>query len=191
MENSNMGDFTSLAGRFLISTPQMPDPRFAEHVIYICEHGSQGAMGLAINRPNYSLSLAEILQGAQLPVPKKKLPPVYIGGPIDQESAFILYHSDYAAGYKMDITDTVSLTRETKVLEDIANGVGPELFLFVLGYTGWGPGQLESELLHNGWLAVPGNEEIIFHLEDALKWRAAAMQYGIDISIYKDTIGYA
>lgn len=181
----------SLTGSFLISTPQMPDPRFEEQVIYICAHGSEGAMGLAINKPNMTFSLAEVLQGAELPIPEIELPPVYVGGPVELESAFILYLSDYSTEYQLEVSSTVSLSRETKVLEDIAAGIGPENYLFLLGYTGWGPGQLERELVDDGWLTVPADDNIIFRLPDEEKWKAAAMQYGIDISTFGDVIGYA
>lgn len=191
MKNNLPPESDSLAGSFLVSTPQMPDPRFEEHVIYICAHNADGAMGVSVNRPNRIFSLAEILQGANLPVPDKILPPVYIGGPVELESAFILYISDYYVEHKLDISDTVSLTRETKVLEDIARGGGPSTYLFILGYTGWGPGQLENELVENGWLTLPANNHIIFDMPDELKWKAAAMQYGIDIATFKDDIGYA
>lgn len=184
-------DTESLAGSFLISTPKMPDPRFEEHVIYICAHNNEGAMGVAVNRPNSGFSLAEILKGAELPIPETQLPPVHVGGPVELESAFILYLSDYQTEHKLDISDTVALTRETRVLEDIANGRGPEHYLFILGYTGWGPGQLENELLDNGWLSLPANDNIIFHMADELKWKAAAMEYGIDIAAFEDVIGYA
>jgi putative transcriptional regulator len=191
MKKKSSPESNSLAGSFLVSTPQMPDPRFEEHVIYICAHNADGAMGVSVNRPNHIFSLAEILQGANLPVPDKILPPVYIGGPVELESAFILYISDYYVEHKLDISDTVSLTRETKVLEDIARGGGPSTYLFILGYTGWGPGQLENELVENGWLTLPASNHIIFDMPDELKWKAAAMQYGIDIATFKDDIGYA
>ena len=180
-----------MAGTFLVSTPQMPDPRFEEHVIYICAHNAEGAMGVAINQPNQIFTLAEILRGANLPIPDGPLPLVHIGGPVELESAFILYLSNYTAEHRLDVSDTVSLTRETRVLEDIALGRGPQKYLFILGYTGWGPGQLERELMDNGWLSVPANDEIIFNSPDEFKWRAAAMQYGIDIATYEDVIGNA
>lgn len=148
-------------------------------------------MGVAINRPNQSISLGEILQGADLPVPQGILPPIYIGGPVDLESAFILFSSDYWTEHKLDVSDTVSLSRETRVLEDISKGKGPDQYLFILGYTGWGPGQLEGELVDKGWLSLPASDEIIFHMEDNMKWKAAAMQYGIDIAVFEDVIGYA
>lgn len=180
-----------LTGSFLISTQSMPDPRFEEQVIYVCAHSDEGAMGVAINRPNTMFTLGEILRSADLPVPKHELPPVYIGGPVELESAFILYSSGYSTEYQLEITESIFLSRETKVLEDIAKGNGPEKYLFLLGYAGWGPGQLERELLDDGWLTIPGNDVIIFDTPDEEKWRAAAMQYGIDISTYGDVVGRA
>lgn len=181
----------NLTGSFLISTPKMPDPRFEEQVIYICAHSHEGAMGVAVNKPNPLFSLAEILKGAGLPVPTGSLPPVYIGGPVELESAFILYKSDYRTDYQLEVSSTISLSRETKVLEDIARGRGPEKFLFILGYAGWGPGQLEQELVEDGWLMVPGEDHVIFDVPDEEKWRTAAMMYGIDISVFGDIVGNA
>ncbi len=180
-----------LTGSFLISTQNMPDPRFEEQVIYICAHSQDGAMGVAINRPNTMFTMAEILKSAGLPIPQEILPPVYIGGPVELESAFILYTSDYKTDYQLEVSPTVFLSRETKVLEDIAHSRGPDKYLFLLGYAGWGPGQLERELLDDGWLTVPGNDSIIFDTQDEEKWKAAAMLYGIDISVYGDVVGRA
>jgi putative transcriptional regulator len=181
----------SLAGSFLISTPQMPDSRFEEHVIYICAHNNEGTMGVAINQPNAAFSMIEVLRGANMPIPETGLPPVHIGGPVELESAFILYLSEYKTEHKIDVSDTIALTRETRVLEDIANNRGPEDYLFILGYAGWGPGQLEAELGKNGWLTVPSSDDIIFRTPDESKWKAAAMQLGIDIEIFEDVIGVA
>jgi putative transcriptional regulator len=191
MKRENPPIIDTLTGSFLISTPKMPDPRFEEQVIYICAHSHEGAMGLAINKPNSFFSLEEILKGAGLPIPVTPLPPVYIGGPVELESAFILYGSNYRTEYQLEITPNISLSRETKVLEDIARGQGPEKYLFILGYAGWGPGQLEQELVEDGWLMVPADEHVIFDLPDEEKWRAAAMTYGIDISVYGDLVGNA
>jgi putative transcriptional regulator len=188
-EQSFSGDF--LTGSFLVSTSKMPDPRFEAHVIYICAHSENGAMGVAINQPNDAISFGEILEGAQLPILSSELPPVYIGGPVELESAFILYKNSYQAENRLDVSSTVSLTRETKVLKDIAMGCGPKDYLFILGYSGWGPGQLERELVDRGWLNVPGNDDIIFNIPNDRKWKAAAMQYGIDIETFDDNVGFA
>lgn len=181
----------TLTGSFLISTPRMPDPRFEQQVIYICAHNEEGAMGVAINKPNELFTIPEVLRGARLPIPDIDFPPVYIGGPVELESAFILFTSEYRSEHQLDITPNISLSRETRVLEDIANLIGPKKYLFILGYAGWGPGQLEAELLADGWLAVPADEDIIFDVPDGEKWRSAALHYGIDISTFGDVIGYA
>lgn len=181
----------ALTGSFLISTPQMPDPRFEEQVIFICAHGHEGAMGVAVNKPNPFFSLEEILRSSNLPIPQKALPPVYVGGPVELESAFILYHSDYQVEHRLEVSPTISLSREIQILEDIATGKGPEKYLFILGYAGWGPGQLEAELLADGWLTLPADDTIIFDVADEEKWRNAAMLYGIDIATFGDMIGYA
>ena len=191
MKTANPSVIDSLTGSFLISTPKMPDPRFEEQVIYICAHSHEGAMGVAINKPNSMFSFAEILRGAGMPVPAGGLPPVYIGGPVELESAFILYRSDYRTDFQLEVSPTVSLSRETRVLEDIARQRGPEKYLFILGYAGWGPGQLEHELVENGWLMVPAEDHVIFDVPDEEKWRTAAMTYGIDISVYGDFVGNA
>ncbi len=191
MTQDNPAIIESLAGSFLVSTMQMPDPRFEEQVILICAHNSEGSMGLAINKPSSVFSLAEVLRGADLAVPDKELPPIYMGGPVDMESAFIIYESTYRTSHQLEVTPTISVSRESKVLEDISKGVGPEKYMFMLGYTGWGPGQLEGELVDEGWLTVPGNDHITFDLNDEEKWKAAAMQYGIDISTYGDIAGFS
>lgn len=181
----------NLAGSFLISTVKMPDPRFAEQVIYICAHNEEGAMGLAINKVSPLFTMEQVLKGANLPVPEDVLPAVHLGGPVEIESAFILFGPGYTTQYQMEISETVFLTRETKVLEDIARSRGPKKYLFVLGYAGWGPGQLEYELLDEGWLAMPSDNRIIFDVDDEEKWQMAAMKYGIDISVFGDIVGNA
>ena len=191
MEDTTRSVIDNLTGSFLISTPKMPDPRFAEQVIYMCAHNEEGAMGVAVNRPNPFLTLEEILRSAQLPVPDGELGAVYAGGPVEMESAFILYHSDYYAEHKLEVSSSISLSRENRILEDIAHARGPEKYLFLLGYAGWGPGQLESELLADGWLTLPADEHVIFDTPDEEKWKSAALLYGIDISTFGDTLGYA
>jgi putative transcriptional regulator len=77
------------------------------------------------------------------------------------------------------------------VLEDIALGRGPAKYLFLMGYTGWGPGQLERELVDDGWLLVPAADAIIFDTDNEQKWRAAGLRFGIDIATFGDVLGYA
>ena len=181
----------SLAGQFLISTPQMPDPRFQEQVIYICAHNEAGAMGLAVNNPNPHLTLTDILLGANLAVPAGLPAPVYIGGPVEMEAGFVLFRAESCAHCAMEIQPGIFVSRDSRLLEDIAKGEGPDEFLFLLGYAGWGAGQLENELLDNGWLVVPADMEVIFRAPVEERWKKAAGSFGIDITQLGDIIGNA
>jgi putative transcriptional regulator len=180
----------SLQGKFLIATPQMPDPRFKEQLIYLCSHNDEGAMGLIVNHPS-EYSLLEIFKSTNIKIQGADLPPIYIGGPVDVETAFFLYSSQYKIEHELSISADVSMSRDPQILHDIANGKGPREFMFVLGYSGWASGQLESELTVNGWLTLPSQNEILFQTPDADKWKKAALQFGIDISLYADEIGTA
>ena len=181
----------SLAGHFLISTPQMPDPRFQQQVIYLCAHNDEGAMGLVINNPNPEITLLDILHGSNLSIPEGPLPPVHMGGPVEMDAGFILFGSETRERYAVEVTPGISLSRDSRLLEDIFHGQGPRNFLFMLGYAGWGAGQLEGELIDNSWLTVPADLDVLFNTPDEEKWRRAAMKLGIDISTFGDIIGYA
>lgn len=186
----------SLRGQFLISTPQMPDPRFREQVVVICDHNKDGAMGVVINNPHKEITLVDIFNGAGISPPKQIVSPVYIGGPVGVADGFVIYKkvSEYEEdkeSYSMRICDDIFLSRDLKLLEDIGKDKGPDDYLFLLGYAGWGPGQLEMELMDSGWLILPVDSEIIFNVDDQSKWRMAACRYGIDISIFGDVVGNA
>jgi len=181
----------SLTGHFLISTPQMPDPRFQEQVIFICVHNEDGAMGLVVNNPNPEITLFDILHGSNLAIPEGFLPPVYMGGPVDVDAGFILYTTEIPDRYAMEVKPGIYVSRDSRLLEDISLGQGPKHFLFMLGYAGWGVGQLEGELMDNSWLTVPADIDILFHTPDEQKWRKAAKIYGIDIAAFGDVIGFA
>ena len=130
MNPENKFIIDTLTGSFLISTPRMPDPRFSEQVLYICAHSHEGTMAVVINRPNPFLTMEEILRGANLPVPERKMPPVYSGGPVEPTAACIHFSSDYQAEQQLAVSATISLSREARLLEDIARDQGPEKYLF-------------------------------------------------------------
>lgn len=160
-------------------------------MIYICTHSHEGSMGVVINNPNQEVTMMEILLSTNIPLPPGPLPPVYTGGPVEMESGFILYRSEQQAGSGLAVTPEITLSRESRLLEDISKGKGPKEYLFLLGYAGWGPGQLDAELLNNSWLTVPGDAAILFHTPDEQKWKKAARLFGIDISMFSGVVGNA
>lgn len=185
-----MQTMDSLQGNFLLATPQMPDPRFREQVIYLCSHDGSGALGLVVNQPSL-YSLAEIFKGAKIDVEEGEWPPIYLGGPVEVETAFFLYSHEYQAKNFLAVDEGVSLSRDPQILHDIARGHGPRHYLFLLGYAGWAPGQLEAELSVNGWLTLPAESSILFETPDQEKWQKAALRFGIDIALFSDQIGEA
>lgn len=148
-------------------------------------------MGLVINQPIPDVNLADVMDSANITVPDRSLPPVYLGGPVESESAFFLYTPDYIAPHFLEVSESISLTRDPQILHDISAGDGPESFLVALGYAGWGPGQLEDELTVDGWLTLPAVNDIVFLTPDDSKWHKAAQMYGIDISLFGDVVGSA
>lgn len=169
----------------------MPDPRFQQKLIYMCGHTQEGAIGLVVNNPLPDVRLDEILKSAEIEVPDFELPPVYVGGPVEMSSGFILYTADYYTESQLQVSATVCLSSDPKILQDIALNIGPRNYLFLLGYAGWGPGQLENELTDNGWLTLPAEDDVIFHTPDSQKWKVAAQRFGIDITTYGDIVGSA
>lgn len=180
-----------LTGNFLIATSRMPDPRFQRQVVFICGHSDdEGAMGIVINHPTPH-TLSEVLEGARIPVPEIALPPIYLGGPVEMESGFFLFTGDFECPNFIQVTPNIRLSRDVEILWEISRSHEPEKYLFALGYAGWSPGQLEQELVDDGWLALPGDEEIIFDTPDERKWEKAALQLGVDIETYGDVVGSA
>jgi putative transcriptional regulator len=106
-------------------------------------------------------------------------------------SGFLLYTADYEAPSQMQVSATVCLSSDPVLLQDIARNAGPSRYLFLLGYAGWGPGQLENELMDNGWLMLPAEDDVIFNTPDPMKWKVAAQKFGIDIATYGDVVGSA
>lgn len=186
MEQSN------LTNHLLIAMPNLADPNFSHTVTYICEHSEKGAMGLVINRP-IDINVAEILEQMEIPVsePTAGEAPVYLGGPVEEQRGFVLHSSDSEWDSTLRINDQVSVTTSRDILEAMARGEGPEQALVALGYAGWGPGQLEQEILDNSWLSAPADQSILFTLPPARRWQAAAELLGVDLNRLSSESGHA
>jgi putative transcriptional regulator len=195
-----MTDASYLDGQMLIAMPGIGDPRFDRSVIVLCVHSPDGAMGLVVNRAAEQLSFAELLQRLDL-LPETeqiKLPPqvqamkVQIGGPVESGRGFVLHTSDYhAADSTLPIDQGIGLTATLDVLRAIAAGKGPARALLALGYAGWGPGQLEREIQHNGWLHCETDETLLFDTDLDAKYDFALRKLGIEPSQLTSYSGHA
>lgn len=182
----------SLTGYFLIATSQMPDPRFVRKVIYMTSHEpEEGAMGLILNQPVKDLSLAALYESMHIPVPDREMPPIFLGGPVELEAVFILHSSDYAARQYLEINNNIHMSRDPQIMQDIADNRGPQDYMFFLGYSGWGPGQLEYELSQDGWLTLPADYADIFSLAPEDMWGKITLKNGIDIRLFGEVTGKA
>lgn len=189
---TNFDDDASLAGQLLIAMPQMGDPRFAQSLIYICAHSSDGAMGIVINQPMKDVVFEELLP--QLGIAPEQLATdirVQFGGPVEPSRGFVLHSADVMGDESMKVTDDLALTATLDMLRMIATGDGPSRHIFALGYAGWSPGQLDAEIQANGWLTVEPNSDLLFTVPLDKRWRAALDTLGIDPLLLSDDIGHA
>ncbi len=174
---------TELTGQLLLAMPGLPDPNFSGTVTLICEHGGQGAMGLVINHPT-EIRLADIFEQLDIPWDEARgRAPVLSGGPVGLERGFVLHRAE--AGHweaSIQVTPEIALTASRDVIQAMASPDGLEPSLLILGYAGWGPGQLEAEILENSWLTIPASSEIVFDTPFAERLRKAAASAGIDYS---------
>lgn len=151
------------AGQLLVAAPTMGDPRFAGTVIYMVNHDAYGAMGLVVNRMLGSGPLDKFLEGFGIdPTGTDDDIRLYYGGPVDPGRGFVLHTSDYVGPGTTVVSDEVAMSVKFGVLRAIAAGEGPRHSLFILGYAGWGPGQLEREMDRDDWLTAPPDIDLIF-----------------------------
>lgn len=187
-----MSSETNLTNHFLIAMPGLEDPNFFHTVTYICEHTSDGAMGIVINRP-MDLQLSDIFEQLEIKIVSPKLAeqPVYLGGPVQSDRGFVLHDSATEWNSTLRITPDICVTTSLDILEAIASDKGPAHSLIALGYAGWGAGQLESELAQNAWLNGPAKSDIIFQRASQERWQAAADLLGVDLNLLSSDTGHA
>jgi putative transcriptional regulator len=105
---------------------------------------------------------------------------------------FILHSGEYTStNATMPVTEEISLTATRDILKAIAEGQGPEQSVFMLGYAGWGPGQIEGEIRLNGWVHCDADSKIVFEVDMEAKWSAAMRKLGIDLSLLSINAGRA
>jgi putative transcriptional regulator len=181
-----------LTGKLLVAMPNMMDTRFARSVIYICAHNADGAMGLMVNRLAESINFPDLLEQLEIePGPMSDSILVHVGGPVEQGRGFVLHSSEYERDSTLQVVDEVSLTATLDILQDIAAGRGPKRKMLALGYAGWGPGQLDSEIQANGWLQVEADSDLLFGAAQEGKWERAIAKIGIDLTALSTQAGHA
>lgn len=177
---------SSLTGRLLIAMPGIGDPRFEHAVILICAHGPDHAMGLRLDRPAPGVDLKTVLDKLDAPAPEAALGrAVLMGGPVERERGFVLHTDDWMIGDdSLPFGDGLAMTGTREALAAMTDAVaGPRRSALLLGYAGWGEGQLEDELAENVWLMGEADLDLIFDAEHETKWSRALAGIGVDAAM--------
>jgi len=181
-----------LAGQLLVAMPQMRDERFVRSVIFMCMHNEGGAMGLVVNKLIDSLTLSELVDKLGIEIADAPgRTPVHFGGPVETHHGFVLHSTDYVEESSLVLESGMALTASLEILRAIAQGKGPRLSLLALGYAGWGPGQLDTEMQSNGWLHVDADETIVFGADFEAKWHRALKKLGVSPGALSGEAGHA
>src|SRR3984893_5037074 len=189
-----------LDGQMLIAMPAMLDDRFARSLIYVCAHSSEGAMGIVVNHPAPNISFSDLLvkldvipaaDRIQLPTRAGGVK-VMRGGPVETHRGFVLHSADFFIETStLPIAEGICLTATIDILKAIARGDGPASAILALGYAGWAPGQLETEIQGNGWLHCAAHPELIFGSDTGRKYDKALRKLGIDLGMLSSEAGHA
>jgi putative transcriptional regulator len=163
-----------LTGQFLVATPEMRDPNFSRTVIYMVKHDEDGATGLVVNRPIAKGPIEDLLKSLRMESEGAGGEIIlHYGGPVEPGKGFVLHTDDYTVESTTVVEKGVALTADVEILRAISLGKGPRQSLFLLGYAGWAPGQLEAELKANAWFTIPAEADLIFSVGAERKWERA------------------
>ncbi len=177
-ENYLKGKFySSVKNNFLIATEKMNDNRFRKTVIAMLENDEDGAWGLVINKPMGSIPLAMLIDPAlNTSDEREKLYGINIlihwGGPVEVKKIFVLHSKEYQSDSTKNY-GSISISQDYNILLDIAANKGPKKSLVILGYSGWGSGQLEGEMERDDWILSDIELDIIFEKDSKKKWEEA------------------
>ncbi|MES2862011.1 MAG: YqgE/AlgH family protein [Pseudomonadota bacterium] len=189
-----MQRFESLAGRLLVAMPGIGDPRFEHAVILVCAHGPDHAMGLRIDRPAPGVDLKAVLTKLDVAAPDHTSGrPVMVGGPVERERGFVLHTDDWMIDDSSSpFGEGLAITGTREALSAMADPTsGPRRSTLLLGYAGWGDGQLEEELGDNVWLTADADLDLLFDRDFDTKWARALAGLGVDAAMLSGQSGRA
>ena len=181
-----------LGQQILIAMPGMVDANFVGSVTLLCQHNEAGALGITINRLS-NFTLGEIFSQLNIDCSDDEIrqEPVLEGGPVATDRGFVLHTPREGYESSLAVNEDIMVTTSRDVLADIASGQGPNKYLVALGYSGWGGGQLEGEMLANAWLSVSADTDIVFDLPLPRRLDEALGRLGIRADMLHSQAGHA
>jgi len=171
-------------GMFLVAAPSLRDPNFRQSVVLLCEHGPEGALGVVVNRPT-AMSISEALP--QVPILEGSSHVLYAGGPVQTNQVMLLYRGDQLPENSHHVFDGVCLGGDMNMVERILTAAGTtESFRAYLGYSGWGPGQLENEMKTGSWITLPADPALLFEKDPSRVWGEILLSLGEEYRLYAE-----
>jgi putative transcriptional regulator len=168
-----------VAPGLLVAMPQLEDPNFERSVVLMIEHNDQGSFGLVLNRPT-PIPIARVLETMSVEWSGDDEVPVWSGGPVTPRSGWILHEpaaNDAAPG--IEIVPGLMLSTSPEQLKALA-AQPPERLRFLMGYSGWGGGQLQRELAQGAWIHAQVHPDLIFDTDPDELWEEVLRAIGIE-----------
>jgi len=172
---------SNLAPGLLLAMPQLADPNFSRSVVLMVEHSEQGSFGLVINHPS-PIRASELLDSLEMSWRGDDSAVVWAGGPVSPSTGWVLHEPIGAAQPgqgTIAITSGILLSTSPERLRTIASAP-PRNIRLLLGYSGWGPGQLAQEMARGAWLHTAAETSLVFETPPDLIWDTAMRSLGID-----------
>jgi putative transcriptional regulator len=177
----------SLAPVLLVSMPQMNDPNFSKTVVLLAEYGAHGAFGLVLNRRMEEPAMSIVTADEPLEIhPKLHL---YTGGPVEPTRAWILTAREELDPEALEVMSGVYLSASPTLVRRTLESPPDQRVRMVVGYAGWGAGQLDNELAQGGWLLAPVEADLIFETSSEKMWEAAIRRLGAEPSMLHGSSG--
>jgi putative transcriptional regulator len=164
--------------------PQLTDPNFNRTVVLLCKHSHEGAFGLVVNRP--LLTSGRLVVNLEPPVKAERDLDVWVGGPMESQRTWILVgdEPDEREGREelrgMRITESLYLSTSPALLRRLLEDEPPARTRLIVGYSGWGAGQLDAELHASAWLMSDVDRDLIFDTPPGRMWETAIRRLGAD-----------
>ena len=169
----------------LMAMPQVLDPFFHRSVVLLLHHEEAGSFGFIVNRPT-AIKVSEILKGMDVGWAGRDEAVAYFGGPVQPQLGTVLFapvlEETGPEDSATEVIPGVALTQHVGDLSRLAEAP-PDQFRLILGYAGWGEGQLMEEILRNDWLTAPASRDLIFATDPEEVWGAALRSVGIDPAV--------
>ncbi|MFK8018836.1 MAG: YqgE/AlgH family protein [Pseudomonadales bacterium] len=183
-------EYPSLVNQFLLAMPSLHSSIFTSSLTFLFEHSEEGAAGLVINKA-IDMSVEDVFMQLEMPVDGAKAgDQVLIGGPVSPQQGFVV-HRKGEWKETLSVSADLQISTSLDILHSLANDEGPDEAIVILGYAGWGPGQLEEELSSNAWLTLDVDPDIIFDTPLAERTDKAAQRLGFDLSKLGICAGHA